>query len=643
MNSLPEGTLTFLLTDLEGSTRAWEANPAAMRAAMEQHDALVQAAVAAHSGMQVEAGREGDSVLAVFRQASAAATCALALQRSLGTATWPGGLDLRVRIALHTGEAQLRGAHYFGQALNRCARLLALGHGGQVLLSTATRELLADELPPRAAVRDLGPHRLKDLTRPERVFELADLDRPGEFPPLRSGRAQGNNLPLQLTTFVGRGAELEELDRLQEEARLLTITGPGGVGKTRLAVELAGRLAERPDGAADGVWFVELAGISDPGVVPRAVATALDLEEQAGRAVEETLAAHCAERELVLVLDNCEHLVDRCAALAEQLLRAAPGLRVIATSREPLRVPGEVAWRVPALAATEARRLFAERTPTGSPGLEAADAEAGPVARICARLDGMPLAIELAAAQLAMMPVEEVATRIESGLPLAGTGSRTALPRQQTLEALIEWSHRLLDAEEGVLFRRLSVFAGDFSLAAAEAVGAASGLAPARVVPVLSELVAKSLLQPSEGRYRYLETIRAFAGARLQAAGEADAVRERHARYYAGLAAGWTPGERAAWLDRMEADHENLRAALGWAEARDPALAAGLGSSLYDFWYLRGYVSEGRDYLGRFLAALPPAADGRRHTLLDAAGLAYVAGDLESAEQLLDEGLEVAR
>lgn len=640
MISLPEGTLTFLLTDLESSTRAWEAQPDAMRAAMEQHDGIVQRAVEGHGGMQVEAGREGDSVLAVFRSALEAAAAALDVQRNFASASWPEGLRLAIRVSLHTGEAQLRGAHYFGLTLNRCARLLALCHGGQVLVSMATRQLLADEAPTGSDLWDLGLHRLKDLSRPEHVFQLVDLDRPVEFPPLRSVRGRATNLPVQLTRLIGRAEELQELHRLQADSRLVTIRGPGGVGKTRLAVELGSRLVSS---MTDGVWFVDLAVVTEAGQVPRQVASALDLEEQTGRPVQETLIEHCAERELVLVLDNCEHLVAPIAELAEDLLQSSPGLQVIATSREALRIPGEVVWRVPALAVPQATRLFVDRARAGKPAFALTDHNAGAVADICERLDGMPLAIELAAAQVAMMPVEEVATRLQQGLPILSGGSRNAAARQQTLEALIDWSHQLLEPPEAVLFRRLSIFAGDFALAAAEDVCSGLDLPRSGVAFVLSELVAKSLVQPVEGRYRLLETIRAFAHARLEAAAELETVRARHAGHFLEVAGSWVPGERAAWLDRLEADHDNLRAALRWSAAADPSLALRLASTMYDFWYLRGYVIEARQYLERLLRQLPPAAPGWRRGVLDAAGLAYVAGDLDRAQTLVGQALAAAR
>ncbi|HEX6349542.1 MAG TPA: AAA family ATPase [Candidatus Dormibacteraeota bacterium] len=637
---LPEGTLTFLLTDLESSTRAWEAQPQAMRAAMEQHDEIVQQAVDAHAGIQVEAGREGDSVLAVFRTATDGAACALALQRGFAAAAWPEGLRLAIRVSLHTGEAQLRGAHYFGLALNRCARLLALCHGGQVLVSMATRQVLGDAPPAGSQLLDLGLHRLKDLSRPEHVFQLVDLERPVEFPPLRSVRGRPSNLPVQLTRLIGRREDLLELARLQAESRLLTITGPGGVGKTRLAVELASQLV---GAMTDGVWFVDLAVVTDAAQLPRAVASALDLEEQTGRPVLDTLVEHCAERELLLVLDNCEHLVEAGARVAEALLRAGPDVKILATSREALRVPGETVWRVPALAIPDATRLFADRARARQPDFDLTEANAIAVNAICEQLDRMPLAIELAAAQVAMMPVAEVAARLQQGLPLLGGGSRTATARQQTLEALIEWSHRLLEPRQALLFRRLSVFAGDFALSAAEDVCSELDVPRDQVAYVLSELVAKSLVQPAEGRYRLLDTIRAFAQARLAAAGELEAVRSRHAGHFLEVAGSWAPGQRAAWLDRLEADHDNLRAALRWATAADPVLALRLASALYDFWYLRGYVIEGREYLERLLPRLPPDAPGWRRGILDTAGLAYVAGDLQRAQALLEQALAAAR
>src|SRR5258706_2838723 len=368
MAALPEGIVAYLLTDLEGSTRLWESQPSAMRKAMAKHDSIIGDAVDRHAGALVEVGREGDSILAVFRKTAGAAGCALEIQREIGAAAWPPGVTLRLRIAIHAGEAQLRGGHYFGQALNRCARMLATSHGGQILLSKAAHELVVDELPAGSEMWDLGLHRLKDLKRPEQIFQLVDLHHPAQFPPIRSLPRHLSNLPIQLTTFVGRQEELRKLKHLQAGTRLLTLAGPGGSGKTRLAEELAGELI---GGHADGVWFVDLAPVLDEGLLPRAVVAGLELQEQAGGAPLETVVEHCRDKKLLLLLDNCEHLIAASARLALHLLGDCPDLHLIVTSREPLKVPGETLWRVAPPSVPPADPLFLCRAPPHSPPLVA--------------------------------------------------------------------------------------------------------------------------------------------------------------------------------------------------------------------------------------------------------------------------------
>src|SRR5258706_6540515 len=366
MAALPEGIVAFVLTDLEGSTRLWESLPGAMRKAMVQHDAILGRAVERNDGALVEAGREGDSVLAVLGKTAAAAACALEIQGEIVAAIWPQGVKLQLRVAVHAGEAQLRGGHYFGHVLNRCARMLATCHGGQIVLSKAAHELLVDELPAGSEGWDLGLHRLKDLKRPEQIFQLVELDRPTRFPPIRSLPRHLSNLPIQLTTFVGRQDELRKLKHLQAGTRLLTLAGPGGSGKTRLAEELAGELI---GGHADGVWFVDLAPVVDEGLVPRAVVAGLELQEQAGRAPLETVVEHCRDKKLLLLVDNCEHLIAASARLALLLLRECPDVHLIATSREPLKVPGETVWRGPPPSGPAATRFVLHSAHFRSPDL----------------------------------------------------------------------------------------------------------------------------------------------------------------------------------------------------------------------------------------------------------------------------------
>jgi predicted ATPase/class 3 adenylate cyclase len=537
MTELPTGTVTFLLTDIEGSTRLWEQHPDAMSAAVARHDALAAGIIAQHEGVLVKSQGEGDSLFAVFGHAADALAAALALQialrESMGGMGGAGGMgseetatshtsdtphtphtshtshtspnpqpptpgpQLRVRMALHTGTAALRDGDYYGAAVNRCARLRGIAHGGQVLLSLAAEERVREALPERASLKALGAHRLRDLERPEHVFQLLHPELPAGFPPLRSLSTLPNNLPQQVTTFIGRQREIAEVNRLLGGTRLLTLTGAGGIGKTRLALQVAADPAEE---FPDGTWLVELAPLADPALVPHSTAAVLSVREEPGQSTPDALIASLKPKRLLLVLDNCEHVLTACAALADTLLRACPHLRILATSREGLGITGELTYRVPSLSLppvegwwlrvegeegslpstlnpqpstlleSEAVRLFAERAAFSRPGFAITDRNAPAVAQVCQRLDGIPLAIELAAARVRVLPVEQIAARLDDRFHLLTGGSRTALPRHQTLRALIDWSYDLLSEAERTLLRRLSVFAGSWTLEAAEAI-----------------------------------------------------------------------------------------------------------------------------------------------------------------------------
>jgi predicted ATPase len=657
--ALPAGTVTFLFTDLEGSTRLLEAHPTAYRDAVRRHHDLLRETVEGHGGVVFET--VGDAVYAAFAQATDAVAAALAGQVALQREDWEEVGALRARMGLHTGEVERQGAHYFGAPLYRCARLTAAAHGGQVVLSAAVAELVRGALPA-ASLRDLGAHRLKDLQNPERVFQLTAPELSGDFPPLRTLDARPHNLPLQLTSFVGRERELAEVTGRLAGAPLLTLTGPGGTGKSRLALQGAAEaLPDYPDGA----WLVELAPLADPALVPDAVAAVLGVREEPGRPLLATLTDALRAKRLVLVLDNCEHLLDACARLAEALLRACAGLRILATSREALGIAGEVPYRVPslavpaahdpppveALARYEAVRLFAERAAVVQPGFAVTAGNAAAVAEVCRRLDGIPLALELAAARVRVLPVEQLLGRLEDRFRLLTGGSRTALERHQTLQAAVAWSYDLLTDRERALFGRLSVFAGGWTLEAAEAVCAGGGIDAADVLDLLSRLVDKSLAgaeaQPDgTARYRLLETLRQYARQRLAAdgAGAADAVRRGHAAYYLALA-GDVPADPAGF-DRLEREHDNLRAALRWLLERGPAEdALRLGEALRGFWAIRGYYAEGRERLGELLAL--PAAAARTPTvsaLYNGAGrLAANQGDYGAARALYERSLAIAR
>ncbi len=636
---LPAGTLTFLLTDLENSSRTWEAQTSAMRAAMVQHDEIVYGAIERNAGAIVESGREGDSVLAVFVRARDAAVGALEIQRAFRSADWPGGLKLRTRIALHTGEVELRGGHYFGPPLNRCARVLALAHGGQTLVTQATRELLEDDAPPEVELTDLGVHKLKDLRRSERVFQLTDLASPEQFPPVHARSAYRTNLPNLLTNFVGRERELIDLRELLTRARLVTLTGPGGAGKTRLAKQLA---LDAAAGTPGGAWFVDLAPLEDPKLVDRTVATALDLEEQQGRSLLETLIEHCGEEPMLLLLDNCEHLLSACADLTESLLASCPDLSILATSREPLNIGGEVTWRVPSLPPRHAAQLFVDRARSRSPHFTPSTGTTSVIEEICRRLDGMPLAIELAAARTAVMPPEEVLRRLGTGLALAG-GDRTMASRQQTLEATIDWSYQLLSPAERTLLQRLAVFAGSFSVVAAERVCQGDDLPLDSVLEHLGQLVMKSLVQPVDDRYALLHAVRGYAQRKLPTANAAHEMERRRAMYSLELASSRRPGALAEWLDRVETDYHDLRAALAWCIKEQPETGARIAGNLYEFWLGRGYALEARAFLGDLVARLPKGSASRDRALMDAGVFAYTAGDFAAASALIEDGLADAK
>ncbi|HZO88686.1 MAG TPA: adenylate/guanylate cyclase domain-containing protein, partial [Chthonomonadaceae bacterium] len=464
---MDSGTLTFLFTDIEGSTRLWEQHPEAMRSALARHDVLLQEAIEQHSGHVFKT--IGDAFCAAFDAAPSALAAALSAQRALASEDWQAPIRLRVRMALHTGAAEARGGDYFGPPLNRVARMLAAGHGGQVLLSQAACDLLGDALPEGVSLRDLGRHRLRDLQQSEHLYQLLHPNLPADFPPLRSLEAFAHNLPVQLTSFIGREKEMEEIKRLLSTAHLLTLTGSGGCGKTRLALQVA---ADRVEEYADGVWLVELAAIADLGLVPQTVAVALGVSEEPNRPLGETLANYLRPKSLLLVLDNCEHLLTACAQLADTLLRTCPKVRILASSREGLGLLGEALYHVPSLSLPdekrlptleqlsqyEAVRLFVERAVLSRPDFAVTAQNAASVVQICSRLDGIPLAIELAAARARALAVEQLAQRLDDRFRLLTGGSRTALPRQQTLRALIDWSYDLLSEAERTLLRRLSVF-----------------------------------------------------------------------------------------------------------------------------------------------------------------------------------------
>jgi predicted ATPase/class 3 adenylate cyclase/DNA-binding CsgD family transcriptional regulator len=643
---LPTGTVTLLLADVEGSTRLWETQPDEMTAAVARLDRVVSEAVAANDGVRPVEQGEGDSFVVAFGRASDALACALGLQRAPLA-------PLRLRIGVHTGEIQLRDeGNYIGPTINRTARLRDLAHGGQTVLSGVTEALVVDRLPPDSWLTDLGTHALRDLPRPERVVQLCHPDLVNEFPPLRVPKTVvSQRLPVQLTSFVGRQAQLNQVQDLLAANRSVTLTGAGGVGKTRLAIEVAAAMSGEFGRFPEGVWYVDLAPLTDPELVPVTVARALGLPDQAGRSTTDTLLRFVRDRQMLVVLDNCEHLLDASAELIVAVLSGAAGLTVLATSREAIGVAGEVSWRVPSLSLTdEAIELFTNRARHARPDLILTDDNATVVGEICARLDGVPLAIELAAARVRALSLAEILDSLHDRFRLLTGGSRTAVRRQQTLRASVDWSHALLTEPERVLFRRLAVFSGGFDFDAAQAVAGGGDVQRYQVLDQLTLLVDKSLVVADDSggrtRYRLLETVRQYALEKLGESGEADAVRVRHRDYYTSLAALLDAPAGRDYEQRIEqADIEidNLRAAFSWSrENSDVDQALALASSLQPLWLARGRVREGLDWFDTALAddnAQHPdvAPEVRARALADKAVLDAVLGadSLDQAQQAL--------
>jgi predicted ATPase/class 3 adenylate cyclase/DNA-binding CsgD family transcriptional regulator len=605
---LPTGTVTLLLADVEGSTRLWETRPQDMAAAVALLDRAVGEVVAAHGGVRPVEQGEGDSFVVAFGRASDAVACALALQR---TPLAP----IRLRIGLHTGDVTLRGeGNYIGPTINRTARLRDLAHGGQTVLSGVTEELVADALTADAWLADLGMHQLRDLPRPARVVQLCHPDLRNEFPPLRAPENVGtHNLPTLLTSFVGRAIQMAEVRGLVADNRLVTLTGAGGAGKTRLAVQIAAGVAAE---FRDGAWYVDLAPVTHPEVVAVTVARALGLPDQAGRSTIDTLLGFVGDRQFLIVLDNCEHVLDASASLVTGLLGACPALRLLATSREPIAVSGEVTFPVPSLTlADEAIELFTDRARRVRPDFGVTDDNAAIVAEICARLDGMPLAIELAAARVRALSLNEILDSLHDRFKLLTGGARTAVRRQQTLRASVDWSHALLTEPERILFRRLAVFLGGFDLKAAQVVTGDPDVERYQVLDELTLLVDKSLVMAEiatgRTRYRLLETVRQYALEKLGESGESDAVRTRHRDHYVSMANTIDPPAgpgREQRVEQAEVEIDNLRSAFVWSlENSDVATGLRLATSLQPLWLTRGRMQEGLDWLDAALNA--PNAD----------------------------------
>ncbi len=604
---LPSGTLTLLFTDIEGSTQHWEEQRAAMPEALRRHDKLLRVAIEAHRGHVFKTW--GDQFCAAFSRAPDALAAAVDVQRALAAENWSTVGGLAIRMALHSGAADERDGDYFGPTVNRVARLLAVGSGGQVLLSGACTELIGAELPAECSLRDLGEHRLKDLAQPERIYQLIAPDFLADFPPLRSLERLSNNLPAQVSSFVGRETEIGEVTVLIEQHRLVTLVGSGGVGKTRLSLHVA---ADRIDDFHDGVWFVELAPLAQGDFIPTTVASLLGITLPSEGDLVENLARALKSKELLLVFDNCEHLVEPAAHAISTILHAAPKVKVLASSRQALGVAGEAAYHVPTLDLPTGVALFVERAREKLATFGLTDENAPTVAEICKRLDGIPLAIELAAARVKVLSIPKLAARLNERFSILTGGGRDVLPRQQTLRALIDWSYDLLTPQEQMLFDRIGIFAGGFSLEAVSAVCSDEILDELDILDLLASLTDKSLVVADttgeQERYHLLESTRAYALGKLTAAAAHEQLARRHAEYFGNHAHDADPyrgtGSVATFMSNMERELDNYRAVLEWAlkGGHDLALGGAVAGALP--WNDSGLAVEGRYWIGLAQAGL---------------------------------------
>ncbi len=662
MTELPTGTVTFFFSDIEGSTKLLEKLGSEYTELLERHNRIVRAGLARHGG--VEVSTEGDSFFAAFQSATESVAAAVEIQRGIGAASWPQDAGLRIRIGLHSGEARVAADSYVGLDVHRAARIMGAAHGGQVLASEATRALAERSLGDGVELRDLGEHRLRDLSGRERLYQLVAPGLDAAMPPPRTLDATPNNLPIQLTSFLGREQEINAIIERLAGTRLLTLTGPGGTGKTRLSLQAAARVAER---FKDGVYFVPLAPIADPALVPATIAQYVGLAERGGADPMQALLGHLADRQILLVVDNFEQVLP-AAHLIGELLRGAAGLTALVTSRATLSVSGEQEFPVPPLALPDPRHLpaelsaltqyesvalFIERAVAVKANFAVTNQNAPAIAEICVRLDGLPLAIELAAARIRILSTQAILERLGKSLDLLGGGARDLPDRQRTLRGAIGWSYELLEERDRSLFGYLSAFVGGASLAAVEAV--CGELVEGDLLEPLASLTEKSLVRESDGleaepRFSMLETIREFAMERSVASGRHGELQRRHAEWFTDLAETARPmlmsADRRVWLDRIEQEHDNIRAALSWAlEVHAAPIGLRLVSALWRFWQMRGYLAEGHERAEAVLAIDGVEDDASLHyAALDAlGGLAYWRGRHREAREAYVRALELAR
>jgi predicted ATPase/class 3 adenylate cyclase len=662
--SLPSGTVTFLYTDIEGSTKLARRYQNVWEVLMKRHHAILRANIEMHHGYVFQV--VGDAFWAAFPTAADAVRAAVKAQMELDAENW-GEAPIRVRMGIHTGKAEVQqdGLYSGFITLSHVQRLMSVAHGGQVLLSFTVQELVQDELPEDVQLRDMGRRQLKDWSRPEHIFQLVISSLRADFPPLSTPESFPHNLPVQLTSFIGRERELAEGKQLLSNTRLFTLTGPGGTGKTRLALQLGQELLTS---FADGVWLVELAPLTDDSLIPQTIASIFGLRELPSLPIINIITDYLRAKQLLLILDNCEHLVEACAQLTDHLLRSCPQLKMIVTSREALDIAGETAYRVPSLSLPdqaqvtheavmgfESVQLLVERASARNPKFNLTEENASDVAQICRRLDGIPLAIELAAARIKVISVDEIAARLDDRFSLLTAGSRTAIPRHQTLRATIDWSYDLLVEPERILFRRLSVFTGGFTLEAAEAVGAFGELKQNDVLDLLGRLVDKSLVIVEstpvldETRYRLLETIREYGREKLKEIEETEKVHDQHLAYYVRLAQDSEPhifGEQTArWFTRLDQELDNIRLAIDWSiQCHKITEVFLLLGSLDYFFFVHGPISEWQERLHRALS-MPGGQEPTlaRAKALNGVGMLHWA-DINSLEGYpdLQEALEIA-
>ena len=659
----PSGTVTFLFTDIEGSTKLAQEHSDEMPALLARHNEILNQAVEAHNGYVFQI--IGDAFCVAFHSASDALKAALNAQQSLHNESW-NPAPIKVRMGIHTGTAQLNDEkQYSGYAtLASTQRIMSAGHGGQILVSGATRELVIDILPNNSELLGLGEKQLKDLLRPRHIYQLNAAGLPSTFPPLKTLDSSPNNLPTHLTSFIGRENEITEIKQELEEHRLVTLTGSGGTGKTRLSLQVA---ADVLDSFPNGVWFVELASLADPDLIPQTILAALGVKDQSGKEPLELLKTYLQEKKTLIVLDNCEHLISASAHVVNSLLRAAPRIKVMASSREALGVRGEVSYPVPSLklpniknlptieglSQYEAVRLFIDRALLVSPRFVVDKDNAPYLAQICYRLDGIPLAIELAAARIKVLTVEQISNRLDDRFRLLTGGARTALPRQQTLRALIDWSYDLLSENEQLLLRRLSVFAGGWTLEAAEEISSGDGIEHYDVLDLLSQLINKSLVVVMEGshnrdtRYRLLETIRQYSREKFMEAGGSEAIRGKHLMYFVKLTERAEPelyrSNQIFWFNKLEDEIDNFRIALEWAFATNVESGLRIASSLWRFWDVRDYFREVGDWLRQLLEGYHIADTLRARSLAVHALSNFQQGNIHEALKLGEQSLQLAR